>query len=455
MESKEHPTTTWPMKTWFFEKTHEDSSDLETHVQSRVKCATRKSARVCVRWSICLHHVHGSCHCLDAKLPEKISRLQMEVQSITTMTRSCCWRLCTSLLVQVEVEDRDVVIVVVYPTILCLAILECASLAIDGPKMKNSTTPSFLSMSRMKTMWNTLASGNSTTQDVVGLLDPMCHCVLFALLLECEVLLCLELVEGWQDLVLMIYNQVVDTVVLLVNWNQRLSKRQYCYIVLVVGKVHYSWCQSRRCNRGTWHTSPSIRSLPETLGILCLGAIGPVRRCICSVSVLTFLHPWPCDDRFAMDYVHFFSLSTGLPWFESMEFSTLQKLLWFVPSYFAWVEARQRIDTRSIPLVRASGKKDTELSPMFVSIRLTPLCPFSKIARLVSWLKIFLPVDKSLPMDFAHDPMLNCSNCSLISSSSLHLVGSHLEILLLFEDRFRIVAFCQQVAQGSVKISLY
>ena len=40
--------------------------------------------------------------------------------------------------------------------------------------------------------------------------------VLFITLLECEVLLCLELVEGWQEHLLMIYNQVVDTMVLLV-----------------------------------------------------------------------------------------------------------------------------------------------------------------------------------------------------------------------------------------------
>ena len=131
--------------------------------------------------------------------------------------------------------------------------------------MKNSITSSFLSMSRMKTMRNNLASGNSTTLDVVGLLDPMCHFVLFALLLEYEVLICLELVKGWQELVLMIYNQVVDTVVLLVCWYHCTSWR-CCYIALVVGKVQCSWCQSRRCNRGTWHTSPSIRPLPETLG---------------------------------------------------------------------------------------------------------------------------------------------------------------------------------------------
>ena len=97
---------------------------------------------------------------------------------------------------QVQVEDHGVFIVIVDPTMLCLAILESASLATDGPKMKNSTTSSFLSMSMMKTMRKTLTSGNSTTPDVVGLLEPMCHFVLFALLLECEVFLCLELAEG-------------------------------------------------------------------------------------------------------------------------------------------------------------------------------------------------------------------------------------------------------------------
>ena len=97
---------------------------------------------------------------------------------------------------QVEVEDRGVAIVIVDPTFLCLAIIESASFAQDGPKMKNSTTSSFHDMSRMKTMRNTLASGNSTILDVVGLLDPMYHFDLFALLLEHEVLLCLDLVEG-------------------------------------------------------------------------------------------------------------------------------------------------------------------------------------------------------------------------------------------------------------------
>ena len=41
-------------------------------------------------------------------------------------------------------------------------------------------------------------------------------------------------------------------------------------------------------------------------------------------------------------------------------FLTLQMLFWFGPPYFDWVEARRRIDTCSIPLVRASGTKDIE-----------------------------------------------------------------------------------------------
>ena len=45
-------------------------------------------------------------------------------------------------------------------------------------------------------MRNTLDSGNLTTLGFVGLLDPMCNFVLFALLLEYEVLLSLDILEG-------------------------------------------------------------------------------------------------------------------------------------------------------------------------------------------------------------------------------------------------------------------
>ena len=169
-------------------------------MQSRAKCATRK-VRVCASGEV-----------LSVQLPSRSWQLPLSGRETarrkilkTTNGGSVCQDndsdlavdvFRTSLFVQLEVEDSDVVIAIVDPTILCLATLQSASLAIDGPKMKNSITLGFLSMSRMKTMRNILASGNSTTPDVVGLLDPTCHVVLFVTFLECEVLLCLQLVEG-------------------------------------------------------------------------------------------------------------------------------------------------------------------------------------------------------------------------------------------------------------------
>ena len=126
---------------------------------------------------------------------EKCARLRIQVN--LTITENFSLSLFrTSLLVQVNFEDSGVVVVIADPTILCLATLESANLAIDCPKMKNSTTLGFLSMLKMKMTRNTWSSLNSTTLSVVELLDPMCHFKLFALLLEYEVLLCLEPVEG-------------------------------------------------------------------------------------------------------------------------------------------------------------------------------------------------------------------------------------------------------------------
>ena len=96
-----------------------------------------------------------------------------------------------------------------------------------------------------------LSNWNSTTLSVVGLRDALCYFVLFANASEHEVQLCLELVEGWQERLLMIYNLVVDTVVLLVYWNQHLSRRVCFHIVVAVGRVLPDWCQSWRCSRGT------------------------------------------------------------------------------------------------------------------------------------------------------------------------------------------------------------
>ena len=81
---------------------------------------------------------------------------------------------------QVEVEDHGVVIVNFVPTILYLAILESASLAIDGTKIKNSTTSSFLSVEDEDDK-NYAGEWKLNHSRFVGLLDPMCHfvCSLF------------------------------------------------------------------------------------------------------------------------------------------------------------------------------------------------------------------------------------------------------------------------------------
>ena len=67
----------------------------------------------------------------------------------------------------------------------------------------------------------------------------MCYFVLSANALESQVPLCLELVEGLQEHLLMIYNQIVDTMVLLVHWNRRLSCTLCFHVVVAVGKVHH------------------------------------------------------------------------------------------------------------------------------------------------------------------------------------------------------------------------
>ena len=92
-------------------------------------------------------------------------------------------------------RDSGVVVVIPDPTILCLATHESAILAIDGPKMRNSTTLGFLSMLRMKMTKKIRLPVD--TQPFQVLLDCGIQCVILsANALESEVLLYLELVEG-------------------------------------------------------------------------------------------------------------------------------------------------------------------------------------------------------------------------------------------------------------------
>ena len=121
-----------------------------------------------------------------------------------------------------------------------------------GPKMKSSTRLGFLSRLRMEMTRNTSSSWDSTILNVVGLLDPMCLFALSASSLECEVLLCLVLVECWQAHLLMIYNQVVDTAVLLVYWKLLLSWKANFQNDFGGCKVHHNWFQS-------WRSHPPVQ----------------------------------------------------------------------------------------------------------------------------------------------------------------------------------------------------
>ena len=72
--------------------------------------------------------------------------------------RCCIYIFRTSFHILVQFEDRSVVIVIAVSTFLCLATLESAGLAIDGPKMKNSTMLGLMTSLSKKTMRHTWAN---------------------------------------------------------------------------------------------------------------------------------------------------------------------------------------------------------------------------------------------------------------------------------------------------------
>ena len=207
-------------------------------------------------------------------------------------------------------------------------------------------------MLRMKMTGNTSSSWDSTILNDVGRQDPVCLFALSASSLEYEVLLCLVLVECWQGHLLMTHSQVVDTVVL--SWRANFHND------FAGHEMHHNWCQYWRCSRGTWDTLQSNRAPIEKLGRSRRSAIGPEKE----VKLrLLFVATLRASMALAWSVCHglcpLFFISKRFLWL-SMEFSTLQKLFWFVPSYFNWVEARRRIHTFSNLLVRASSKKNIE-----------------------------------------------------------------------------------------------
>ena len=280
----------------------EDSTIHNTWATRVVTCEVRNEKMcACVRavkCSLCTScRFHGSCYCQDAKLPERTKK-QRNVKDFEYKLGSNEFDSSRdlvapsyNLLILIEVEDRGIVGIITDPAILCLATLGKANLANYGPHMKNSTMLSFLSTLKVMMMRNTLANWNSTTRNVYEPLDPMCYLVLLAPLLECEALIYLEFVDILQEHLLMICNQIVDTMVLFVYWNQRLPCRRCCHIVVLVGEIHYAWCRSRRCSRITWPTRHSIHVPIEILGIPRHSANGPISKCICIVPILLFWLP--------------------------------------------------------------------------------------------------------------------------------------------------------------------
>ena len=176
----------------------------------------------------------------------------------------------------------------------------------------------------------------------------------------------------------MIYILVVDTVVLLLHWNRRFSCRMCFHIVVAVGEV--------------LTTDVNLGDVVEVLDPLFSPTVYQLRSWVCFVVLrsvqyrgvfVSFRCSSSCIHGFLM--IHLSLVVSALsPSYGGKEFSTLQKLLWFVPSYFDWVEVRRRIDTCSIPLVRASGKNPhTVLDPRLAASLMNKSKPFFCLGNLV------------------------------------------------------------------------
>ena len=85
----------------------------------------------------------------------------------------------------------------------------------------------------------------------------MCYFVLSSSAFESEVLLCLELVEGRQEHLHMIYHQVVNTVVLLVLWRSGLPQKCHPAVDLRSGLMD-TWTTSLGSEKRTTVTQERL-----------------------------------------------------------------------------------------------------------------------------------------------------------------------------------------------------
>ena len=307
----------------------------------------RESSRVCVRWGvICTLTVAfmtvatvwtRNCH----KEHLRNARDYIWILDSIELDNNWDFRSPTASWGSYERDFGVVVVVIAVATV-------SAILAIDGPKMKNSTTLSFLSMLRMKMTRKKSTSCNSIILSVV-LLD--CG-------IQCVILSCPQV------------RPCALSSTPLVRWARHLSCRVRFHIEVAVGKV-----------------------LPD--GWQSCSAIGPLLRCLRVFSLLLFLHPWLF---FSMIHLPLVVSALSASW-------PLQDLLLFGPSYFDWVEVKRRMDTCLISLVPVSGKKTlnsrrglSQFDQLHVAHLVKTRFDFS--------LKIILPFDKS-STDFVHDPILN------------------------------------------------
>ena len=151
------------------------------------------------------------------------------------------------------------------------------------------------------------------------------------------------------------------------------SRRVCFHIVVAVGRVLPDWCQSWRCSRGTWPTSQSSRAPIEKLDIsFC-------HRSNTESVFAAFQYSSFCIHGFLLIHLPLVLSALSPSWQDYcglvvLSFQRIKSCSVSVHRTLGWVEARRRMDTCSIPLVRASGRKDTEQSPRFVSVRSTPCC---------------------------------------------------------------------------------
>ena len=266
-------------------------------VRSEKKCACMRTERF---YLYTLRRVHGSCYCLDAILPERTKNLRSaqdyewktdsrelddtwDLFALTSPYKSPCKNLSVTLALS---------LLSLIPPFFVFPPLRVPLLPLMVPRWR--TLPRWaLSMLRMKMTRNTSSSWNSTILNVLGLLDPSCFFAMSASALEYQVLLCLVPVECYQE-------HVVDTVVLLVYWNQRFSCTMCLHIVVAACEVLHDWCQSGICSRDTWGTLQSNRAPVEKLGSRSFrSVIGPEKNWICCCfSLLPFVHAWLWNDLY-------------------------------------------------------------------------------------------------------------------------------------------------------------